>query len=232
MTEHSIEKIDRKRVRIVAASWSGTLFNELRGMQTTLSGLVRTEGRLLDIEAMALVWRKEIWRQTQKKYLPWREIACLALDRTFRAHGITPPELDAYDIQNEVLAWPMHRDQGQVGLLGRRLRLAILSQQDAPTIGPCLRGLSRACDRLVTSDLSRAYKPNPAYFRLLRPQLDVEEPQEALVVSTDVFTDLDPAHLEGFQTVRIRLTHDEDEDNDKDENAVLPTLADVVRLLG
>ena len=234
MTEHTLENVDRGRVRIIAISWAGTLFNELRGMQTTLTGLVRSEGGHLDVEAMALVWRKEIWRRSQGKYLPWCEVACFALDRTFRAHGLSPPNLDPYDIQNEVLAWPMFNDHAQLGLLGRRLRLAILSQQDAPTIGPCLRGLSRACDRLVSSDLSRAYKPNTAYFKLLRPQLDIEEPVEALVISTDSFTDLDPARSEGFQTVLIRLTHDEDddEDNDKDETAALPTLADVVRRLG
>jgi len=229
MSEHRLAQVERSRVRLIAFGWAGTLFDELTGMQATLAGLVPRSQNAVDLEAMALVWRKEIWRGFRGKYKPWPELASRALERTFRAHRLPSPGLDAWDIQNEVLAWPMVPDQNRLGRLGRRFRTAILTQQDRPTIGPCLRGLARACDMLVSSDLSREFKPSVGYFKLLRAQLEVEEPDEVLIVSTDTYADLDPAAVHGYQTVHIRL-HDEDDEEDTDD--ALPELGDVVRFLG
>ena len=67
-------------------------------------------------------------------------------------------------------------------------------------------GMARVMDRLVTADLSRTYKPNPVFFKLMRVQLKLEQERELLGVSSDPATDLEPAAAQGYQTLWVDRT--------------------------
>lgn len=228
---HEFDNIVRKPIRYIAVGWFGTIMDEVGGMASVLGELMGDDHPEIDQEAMALAWRKTLWRRFSRKYASWPELAYETLRRTCRAHGVVPPHpdhFDEWDIVNAVPRWPMFA--GHVGLayLSRRLRCAVISQLDGRTLGPCLPRLSHACDKLITSEYSRSYKPAPAYFKLLAAQLQLEEPEELLVVSADTHADLEPAAAFGYQTLLVTTDSDEDESEDGEP----PTLKEAMKRLG
>ena len=98
----------------------------------------------------------------------------------------------------------------------------LVAQLDKISLSGCLPGLTRQPDWLATSDLSRAYKPAAGYFRLLKSQLRIDEPEELLIISAKPQVDLEPADACGYQTLRI----------DRREEGPAPrSLTDAVALL-
>ncbi len=226
MSTHRLEDIDRVPLRTIAFGWEATLWDQLTGMQESLTRIAE-HARGADLEAIALAWRKLIWSRFDKRYVPWIDVAQAALRHAFKGHGLRPPRIDEEALVVEVSRWPFFERHTALGRLGRRYRTAVLSQLDGYTLGTCMPGLARSIDHLIASDLSRTYKPAPAYFKLLGVQLGLPVPEALLVVSADVATDLEPARAQGFQTLRVRIDEDEPQADDD-----APTLDEAIRFLG
>ncbi len=226
MSRHDLDNLARASIRTVAFGWETTLWDQLAGMQETLTRIAG-HARGADLESISLAWRKAIWRRFQRRYVPWIDLARATLRHTFRAYDLRPPRIYAEDLAVEVSRWPFFERHSALGKLGRRYRTAVLSQLDGYTLGPCLPGLARSIDCMISSDLSRSYKPHDAYFKLLGAQLGAAEPEEILVISGDEGLDLEPAAHLGFQTLRVRV--DEDEEDSED---AAPTLSEAIRFLG
>ncbi|MBN1944120.1 MAG: hypothetical protein JW797_00535 [Bradymonadales bacterium] len=213
----------RHRIRTVAFGWSGTLLDELSGMQETLATLVGPLRGRLDLREMAEHWYAELRGLFEERYLEWSYLACEALSTTCLHYGVPDPQATERDIQRWVQRWPLYEDHTALGRLGRRYKCALISQMDGAALATCVLSASRSFDYLISSDLARAYKPSPGFFKLMRVQLRLDEPNELLVVSANPELDLEPARAEGYQTALIvRDPDDPDTSN----------LGEIIRLLG
>lgn len=216
-----IEDIDRSSIQTILFGWSGTLINDISGMQRCLVEVIGGERSRIDLEAMALAWRKEIWRAMQRRYEPWPEMALLALRRTCQNHGFRWSTWRDFDLPGWVARWPVYDDSLLVGLLPRRKKTGVLSQLDAATLGPCLPTLTTRFDYLFTSDRVRAYKPAEGFYSLLPTQLPPNDPKSVIVISADPLEDLEPSKALGYQTLQI--SHDEDDEH--------PSLGEAIQAL-
>lgn len=221
-SKHDLPSIDPSVVSICAFGWFGTLMDDLAGMQACLVDVVGNQRVHIDLEGMALAWRKEIWRGMRRKYEPWQSLALTALRRTCVAHRVRWTGWQDLNLGRVVERWPLFDEASLINLLPRKTKTVVLSQLDTETLAPCLPNLACRFDWLFTSDRVHVYKPAASYFRLLMTQLPIEEPEEVVVVSADRTADLEPAAALGFQTILI----DHDEDNDE-----IPTLGEAIRFL-
>ena len=219
---HELASIDRSVISVCAFGWFGTLMDDLTGMQASLVDVVGDQRSRIDLEAMALAWRKEIWRGMQRKFEPWSSLALTALRRTCVAHRVRWSGWQDFDLQRTVERWPLFEDAVLINLLPRRTKTAVLSQLDTETLSPCLPSLACRFDWLFTTDRVHVYMPSAQFFRLLPTQLPIDEPNEVVVVSADPATDLEPAAALGFQTIRIDHAEESDE---------FPTLGEAIRFL-
>ena len=204
-------QIKRHRVKVVAIGWFGTLVDEIEGMQETLSGLVGPLRGSLDLREMAEFWQAEMRRLMDGRYYEWPDNAKEALSIACRKYNVPDPDADDRDFQRWVQRWPMYPDHFWLGRLGRRYKCAILTQLDKTTLSNCLLSVARPIDHRITSDLAWAYKPSPRYFKPIRSQLRLHEPDELLVISAMPELDLIPAAAEGYQTAQIIRDEEEPE---------------------
>ena len=214
--------IERRPIKIVIFGWFGTFMDELAGMQQALVKVCGAQRIDVDLEGMALAWRKLLWRAMHKRYEPWSKVGLVRVGHVCKTHGIRWTGWTKRDLIDSVRRWPLYEDASLVALLPRKLDTAIMTQLDGATLGPCMPTISCRFDRFLTTDLARAYKPSQRFYDLLPTQLEVEERNEILVVSNDRIADLDPAAKLGYQVLEI--DHDEDEDE-------LPTLGQAMKFL-
>ena len=215
-------QLNKAKIKVVAIGWFGTLMDECAGLKWSLSKIVGSERGRVDLDKMASAWQEEAHSLLEGSYEPWPDLMALALGSVCLAHKVPCPEDAADEIRHWVRSWPFYDDHHWIGRLGRRFQVAILTQMDRETLGPCLPGVARTLDAWVTSDYSHCYKPARDYFRLLKVQLRLDRPNSLLIVSADETMDLKPAEEFGYQTLHI----------DRSESETRFTLADLVTFLG
>ena len=81
--------------------------------------------------------------------------------------------------------------------VGRRWKRALLTNADNDSIQPLLERHSLFFDAVVTSEMARAYKPDPRVFRRVLKEAGVS-PEEALYVGDTLLDDVHGAKLAGM----------------------------------
>lgn len=215
-------ELNKAKIKVIALGWFGTLMDERAGLKWSLSRMIGRERGRVDLDAMASAWLEEAHSLFSGSYEPWPDLMALALTSVCQGFKVSCPVDAADEMREWVRSWPFYDDHHWIGRLGRRFRVAIITQLDRDTLGPCLPGVARTLDDWVTTDMSHCYKPARDYFRLLKVQLKLGRPESLVIVSADKETDLEPAKEFGYQTLHI--------DRSESENRF--TLADLVTLLG
>lgn len=193
----------RHQVKVVGFGFLETLVPELEGLRRTLVDVLGPARVHVDLDEMALALKRDLRARFAGPYREFPIHFLEALSTVCDTFGQTCGSYDDQDVDKWVQRWPLVEDHYALARLGMRYKCALLAQLDKVSLATCLPGLARQPDYLVTSDLSRAYKPDPGYFRLLRVQLRLREPEQLLVISTDAATDLTPAAACGHQTLLI-----------------------------
>jgi 2-haloacid dehalogenase len=204
------------RVKTVAFGFLDTLVNVRAGMKTSLLDVEGKRRGQLDLDEMARVWEQELILYYREAYEPWPINVLDALEATCEQFDIPFPLFDQDRVIDWVVRWPYYDDHYAISKVGRRFKVAIVSQLDNASLAACVPNLARQPEYVVTTDLSRAYKPDPGYFRLLRVQLRLEEPEELLIISANAQVDLEPAAEFGFQTLHVDRTGASEGENPRD----------------
>lgn len=199
------------RVKTVAFGFLDTLVNVRAGMKTSLLDVEGNRRGQLDLDETAQIWEQELTLYYKESYVPWPVNVLDALEATCEQVDIPFPMFPTGRVIDWVERWPHYDDAFAVSKVGHRFKVAILSQLDTSSMAACVPRLARQPEYVITTDMARAYKPDPGYFKLLRVQLRFEEPDELLIVSANAKTDLEPAAALGFQTLHVdRLGESED----------------------
>jgi 2-haloacid dehalogenase len=196
----------RHRVKTVALGFPETLADEREGLRRTLVEVLGPARVHVDPDAMAEALARDLRTRYAGSYREFPVHLLASLEAVCAAHGQSLGVYDEDDVDLFVQRWPLVEDHYALARLGQRYKLALLAQLDKASLAGCLPSLARQPDFVVTSDLSRTYKPAPGYFKLLRVQLRLSEPDELLVISAEKDTDLAPAEACGYQTLWIDPT--------------------------
>ena len=112
-----------------------------------------------------------------------------------------------------------------------RYKVALLTNADNASILPLVERHNLAFDALLTSEMARAYKPDPRVFQQVAEQLGVP-PSESLYVGDTLFDDVHGAKLAGMYAAwinRARADRDTTLIAPDHEVAGLDELADILK---
>lgn len=108
-------------------------------------------------------------------YIPYREVLRGIVEAFGQKYGIAVTEPDRDLLMQSVPSWSPFPDTVDVlQALGRKYRLAIISNIDNDLIVKSTAQLGVKFGAVVTAEQARCYKPNPDIFRLAFARLDVE----------------------------------------------------------
>jgi 2-haloalkanoic acid dehalogenase type II len=151
-------------------------------------------------------WIGEFIERQRRLLAPWRsyrEILPRALEVTMQHFGLESFADDGAGLVRSVADWPPFADAlPSLRALGRRHRLAIITNMDADLLAATLGQLQAPVSSLVTADEVRAHKPDAAPFRLALERLSAQ-PHEVLHVSSSFATDLATARAVGMKTAFV-----------------------------
>ena len=90
-------------------------------------------------------------------------------------------------------------------IVKRNWKVSVLTNADNASIFPLMQRNNLTFDALVTSEMARAYKPDPRIFLRTLEETGVS-PEEALFVGDTLLDDVHGANLVGMQTAWINRT--------------------------
>ena len=137
------------------------------------------------------------------KFYNIRTLLAKSLEATLRHFGL-PPDSRHINIMFDAIkrreAFPEVADVCRK--LGERYELAIVSNADDELLSPSIQRCGVEFDQVTTSELSRAYKPNPKIFRDCLEQLGCR-PSEVLLVGNSIAEDVEGAKNVGIPAVWV-----------------------------
>src|SRR5262249_47906203 len=138
-----------------------------------------------------------------RPYRPYREILARSFDATMQYFGLEAFVDDGPGLARSVAGWlPFADTTTALRRLARRYRLGIISNIDRDLLGETLAHLQAPFSSLTTAEEARAYKPDPAPFRLALERLQTP-PDQILHAAFGWRYDLAPARALGMKTAFI-----------------------------
>jgi 2-haloacid dehalogenase len=197
-------------VRVLAFDVFGTAVDWRRGVISELAAVGREHNLALDSAAIADAWRRKyrLWLdRVRHGEIPWQNLDGLhrvMLDEVvveFALQALTPTDLDRL-----VLAWhhlpPWPDAVRGLSRLRANFVLTTLSNGGMAQLVDLARAGSLPFDCILSTELVRSYKPDPAVYQLV-PSLLAVRPQQAMMVAAHV-NDLIAAAGQGMRTAFIR----------------------------
>jgi 2-haloacid dehalogenase len=201
---------DPARVRVLAFDIFGTTVDWYSGVAGQLAELFGELGLELDPGAFASAWRERYlpsMRRVQTGARPWAYLDTLhreSLAELLQEYGVAS-RVDEPARDRAVRAW--HRlppwDDVLPGLtrLRERYVLAALSNGGFALLTHLVKAAGLPLDCILSAELARAYKPDPAPYQTAAALLDVE-PAEVLMVAAHGW-DLAGARAAGLATAFV-----------------------------
>src|SRR5439155_27040437 len=153
-------------------------------------------------EAWVERWER-IQFQMLRPWRPYREILARSFDATMQYFGLEAFVDDGPGLARSVADWlPFPDTTRALRRLGRRYRLAIISNIDRDLLASTVGHLQAPFSSLVTAEDARAYKPDQAPFRLALERLGLP-PGRILHAGFGWRYDLAPARAVGMHTAFI-----------------------------
>ena len=149
----------------------------------------------------------ERWERIQfqmlRPYRPYREILQRSFDATMQYFGLEAFVDDGPGLARAVGDWMPFADTTRaLRRLAKRYRLAIISNIDRDLLAATMGHLQAPFSSLVTAEDARAYKPDPAPFKLALERLGLP-PGEILHAGFGWRYDLAPAQALGMRTAFV-----------------------------
>jgi 2-haloalkanoic acid dehalogenase type II len=197
------------QVRAITFDCYGTLIDWERGIREFVAPILsraapsrqdqRDARPIVTPEAWVERWER-IQFQMLKPYRPYREILQRSYDATMQHFGLEAFVDDGPALARSLQQWPLFDDTiKSLRRLARKHRLAIISNIDRDLLASTVGTLAAPFSSLVTAEDARAYKPDPAPFRLALERLGFP-PGEILHAAFGWRYDLAPARRVGMKT--------------------------------
>lgn len=199
--------IDPARLRAISFDCYGSLIDAEAGLRAFVEPILL---RVMPDAARPRVgfsawlsrWQR-IHAAMLRPWRPYREVLQRSFDAAMQFFGLEAFVDDGPGLARSVGSWPAFPDATRaLRRLGKRHRLAIVANTDGDLLAGSVGQLLAPFSSLITAEEARAYKPDPAPFRLLVERLGVA-PGEILHVAASETEDLAPARALGLQTARI-----------------------------
>jgi 2-haloalkanoic acid dehalogenase type II len=182
----------------------GTLVDWERGIVGVVAPLFLRAERTLPYGALLSSYAELESAAEQPPFRPYREVLRLCMRGLAERFGLPlePGEEDA--LADALPGFPLYADsRDALARLGRRYRLAVLSNVDRDLFEPVLEALGRPFACVLTADAIGAYKPDPRCFTALLRATGAA-PGEILHCAQSRFHDIAPAREAGIRTVWVR----------------------------
>jgi 2-haloacid dehalogenase len=185
--------------RWVSFDCYGTLIDWQSGVRRVFSELLHVPDD--ETAEMFDVWERIQREMTAGPYLPYEEILWSSFRKTAEEFGHWCPAYAGGAFVESLARWEPFPDVNPaLRRLAMRCRLAIISNIDRHLLGGTIRHFPVRFDNLVTAEDARAYKPNPAVFRLALERFGCQ-PGEVAHIAFGAEYDLQPAHEVGMRLI-------------------------------
>jgi 2-haloacid dehalogenase len=141
-------------------------------------------------------------------YRTYREVLILVARELGARLGVAVAERDAARFADSVGDWPPFPDTtAALTALGRRFKLAIISNVDDDLFARTNARLGVRFDWIITAQQVKSYKPSPNNFHQALARIGVPK-EQVLHVAQSLFHDHVPAQALGIQTVWVNRRGD------------------------
>ncbi len=181
----------------------GTLVDWEAGITKFLTEILGEKGTTASIPEVVRVREDIDFEMVQGPYRAYKEILRLSLKETFNRFQVSYTDEDGERLVQSVPTWPVFNEtQSALGRLGRKSRLAIISNIDKDIIEKTKAKIGIEFAATVTAQEAGAYKPTPKPFQTALKKLG-SKPASVLHVSSGFRYDIPPASRLGFRTAWI-----------------------------
>lgn len=196
--------IDFERFEALTFDCYGTLIDWESGILEALRALAGEHGdRLPDPEACLELFGRLEAEAEGGGYRSYRAVLRDVATAFCIEVGLPPGEDGAERFAGSVPSWPAFADAPDaLEALGRRWRLAIVSNVDDDLFDGSAARLGVGFDQVVTAEQVRAYKPAPQHFTEVVRRLDLPR-ERVLHVAQSLYHDIAPAKSLGFTCVWV-----------------------------
>ncbi len=187
----------------------GTVVDYYRTIVSEGEQLAQEKGLQVDWGAFALAWRNRynpFIQRVERHELPWTKLDTLhrlALDEVLAEFHVTSLTEEEKVQLNRVWHRLQPWQDSVAGLtrLRRKFVLATLSNGNVALLTNMAKYSALPWDCILSAELARAYKPNPAIYQMAIELLDLPAEQIMLVAAHPY--DLVAARLQGYKTAFI-----------------------------
>ncbi len=196
-------QMDPSAIQTITFDCYGTLVDWETGIRNYVEPiLAKTVLKKIPFETWFARW-EEIQFELLVPYRPYREVLERSFEQTMRAFELETFADNAPGLWRSVGAWPLFGDtKAALRRLGRRYRLALVSNIDNDLLADTMGRLQAPFSALVTAEDAKEYKPGAAPFRLALERLG-DSPGHILHAAFGWKYDLSISKALGFRTAFI-----------------------------
>lgn len=211
--------------RAITFDCYGTLVDWESGIRSWAEKLLARKG--VDTVTPEEMYRR--WEEHQfallSPYRAYRDIAARAAERVMRDLKIPVEPQDGQSLGDAIVTWRPFPDTGEaLRRLGGRHKIGVISNMDNVVLFETVSRLGAPVHMRTSAEDARAYKPDPAPFKLALSRLGLE-PAQVMHVSSSFKYDLEPAAALGLKTAYVERGRHEKGEADLSA-ATLSELAD------
>ena len=179
----------------------GTLIDWQSGVRRAFRELAHVSED--DTQEMFAAWERIQWEKIQGPYAPYAEILWASFREAVEKFGYWCSGFATEAFVESLARWELFADVNPaLRRLATRHRLAIISNVDRHLLGGTIRHFPVRFDALITAEDARAYKPNPAVFRLAIERMGCPA-NEIVHVAFGAEYDLRPAQESGMRVIYL-----------------------------
>jgi 2-haloacid dehalogenase len=199
--------LDLSRFEVLSFDCYGTLIDWESGLWQALRPLLGRHRVALDRDAALELYGALEAEEERGAYRDYKTVLAAVLAGIGARHGFVPDAAETARFVGSVRDWPPFGDTvAALRLLGRRFKLAILSNVDDDLFAQTARHLVVPFDWVITAQQLRSYKPARRNFELALERIGV--PKDRLLhVAQSLFHDIAPARALGLATVWVNRRH-------------------------
>jgi 2-haloacid dehalogenase len=195
--------LDVSRFDALTFDCYGTLIDWETGLLRALRDILSAHGTPCEDEPLLRLFAEAEGTLEAGPYRPYREVLVEALKRIAAALGFAPAAGERDALARSLPGWPAFADTvPSLEALGRRYRLAIVSNVDDDLFAGTAPHLGIPFDAVVTAQQVGSYKPATPHFHRVLERLGLPK-ERVLHVAQSRFHDIAPARALGWSTVWV-----------------------------
>lgn len=181
----------------------GTLIDWEQGILDAARELLGSAGAAVQDDELLTDFGRFESEAEAAAYRPYRDVLVDVAHRIAQARGASPSAAEKRRFAGSVVRWPPFADTvPALRALGRRYRLAIVSNVDDDLFAGSAEQLGADFEVVVTAQQVGGYKPGRAHFDAVLDRLDLPR-ERVLHVAQSLYHDIAPATELGFTCVWV-----------------------------